>query len=219
MKINICIPCMDKVDTAFVQSATRLDRGEHEVYFDFTSCSLVYLARNQLAKKAFDSDLTLWLDSDMVFEPDLLLNMIKSMERNKVDFLTAICFKRRPPFSPCIYNKLIYRENNKSTASEYWDYPENGVFQVEACGFACVLMKSQILWDCAEKFHDIFLPAMGFGEDISACMRFRQIGYKLWADPSIKIGHLSQSVITDKVWKEHKAEAIAKLKEGQNGVS
>ena len=218
MKISVCVPCMDKVDTAFVQALTRLDRGQDELEFFFTSCSLVYMARNQLAQKAFDSDLTLWLDSDMVFEPDLLQRMKTSMERNKVDFLTALAFRRRPPYSPCIYKQLIYRDDNKSTAVEYWDYPEDGAFQVEACGFANVLMKSQILWDCAEKFHDIFLPVAGYGEDISACMRFRQIGYKLWADPRIKVGHLTQMVITDKMWKQSKAGLQSK-QEDKNGVS
>ena len=57
-------------------------------------------------------------------------------------------------------------------------------------------MKTQMLVDTALQFNDMFSPIGRTGEDISFCWRARQCGYKLMADPSIKLGHYSQQVVT-----------------------
>ena len=70
MKTLIAIPCMDTVQTGFMLSLLQM-RRVGEVGFSIISSSLIYDARNSIAKKAIEEgfDRMLWLDSDMTFEP------------------------------------------------------------------------------------------------------------------------------------------------------
>lgn len=73
MKLMIAVPCMDMVHTLFFRSfaGLRLPHGSEVV---ISTSSLIYDARNQLARKAVEGgyDRVLWLDSDMVFNPDMV---------------------------------------------------------------------------------------------------------------------------------------------------
>ena len=42
-----------------------------------------------------------------------------------------------------------------------------------------------------------FSPIVGFGEDLSACMKLKKLGYKLWCDSNIKVGHVARTVVTE----------------------
>ena len=105
MKTLIAIPCMDALDVRFVESLTRL-QGVGEVDIAFQPSSLIYHARNNLAMKAIEGryDYTMWLDSDMVFEPDLMQRMFDSLGNDY--FLTALYFSRRSPYKPSIWKKV-----------------------------------------------------------------------------------------------------------------
>jgi len=80
MKTLICVPAMDQTPTLFTQSLVLLKKVG-EVSCGFQIGSLVYDARNGLGKQAIagDFDYALWLDSDMVFDADLLEKMIKKL--------------------------------------------------------------------------------------------------------------------------------------------
>lgn len=74
-KILIAVPCMDMVSARFAQSLATLKKvGECTV--SFLIGSLVYDSRNRLTAYAvaMEADYILWLDSDMVFAPDVLEN-------------------------------------------------------------------------------------------------------------------------------------------------
>lgn len=198
MKTFIAIPCHDMIDTGFVQSLEALQRpGLCSV--NFLAGSLVYDARNKLAMKAMEcgSDYVLWLDSDMVFNKDLLIRMIAHMENGK-DFVSGLCFRRQPPYTPCIYSKARVGLTAADNESEQFDaYPRSKVFQIEACGFAAVMVKTERLKQVAERYGTIFAPMNGYGEDISACLRLRNVGTTLWCDSSVKLGHLGKVVIDE----------------------
>ena len=109
MKTLIAIPCMDVIEADFTDCLTELllhhNPGEIEV--KYLKASLVYDARNQLAKYVRDRgcfDYVLWLDSDMTFEPDLLDRLLEDIEGRQA--VSGLCFGRRPPFRPCIFKRL-----------------------------------------------------------------------------------------------------------------
>ena len=72
-KTLIAIPCMDMVHTGFMRSLLGLHHPG-AVRYSLTMSSLIYDARNSLAKQAVTEgyDRVLWLDSDMDFAPDLM---------------------------------------------------------------------------------------------------------------------------------------------------
>ena len=81
MKTMIAVPCMDQVPTPFCQSLALLKRVG-DCTLAMKSGSLIYEARNSLAMQAIqmEADYVLWLDSDMVFQPDTLVRLMDFLE-------------------------------------------------------------------------------------------------------------------------------------------
>lgn len=192
MKTLIGIPCTDMIQGEFVECLQKMHIvGEAEVRY--LRGSLVYDARNQLMQYALKKggyDFMLWLDSDMTFEPDLMERMIASIGDKPM--LTGLCFGRRPPFKPCIYNKMELKQDGigwEPITENYFDYPRDSIFEVEACGFACVIQRMDML-EAMSVFGVPFFPVAGMGEDLSFCYRAKKLDFKIWCDSGIKLGHL-----------------------------
>lgn len=198
MKVFVAVPSMDTLPALFCQSLALLQRaGDTQVAFEVGS--LVYNARNNLARQAIKSeaDWVLWLDSDMVFKPTLLREMLDVCQKNSIDFLTALCFRRKPPYTPCLFDRLEVKSNGKGASYTALLSIPDGLFQIGGCGFAGVLMSTDILVSVAAKFDGaMFDPMKGFGEDVAFCWRARQCGYTLWCDSDIEMGHVGSCVVT-----------------------
>lgn len=206
MNILIAVPSMDSVPAVFAQSLSMLEK-EGNCAVAFQVGSLVYHSRNDLAKKALEmgADYVMWFDSDMVFEPSVMRDMLKTMREDDIDFLTGIYHRRVEPYTPTIFKKAeIFEADQVCNWQGYDDFPENQIFEIEACGFGCVLMSTQILFDVGARYRGMFDPIGNVGEDISFCWRARQCGYELYADPSIKLGHASHSIITRDFYRAYK---------------
>ena len=200
MKTLIAVPCFDQVPTMFCQSLA-LMRKVDECTLAMKSGSLVYAARNDLATLAIqlNADYVLWLDSDMVFDPDILERMFKTLKDNDLDILTGLYFRRVPPYTPVLFNKLEIKDEICEW-DEFREIPE-GIFEVGACGFGSVLMKTDVFYDVQGKFGNMFAPIANNGEDIAFCWRARQCGYKIYCDPSIIFGHVRTSVVNEQFFK------------------
>ena len=205
MKVFIAVPSMDTLPALFCQSLALLQRaGDTQVGFEVGS--LVYNARNNLARQAIKSeaDWVLWLDSDMVFSPDLLQRMLKVCTENDIDFLTALCFRRKPPFTPCLFDRLD-KSGRGASYTALMSVPD-GRFKVGGCGFAGVLMSTDVLMSVASKFDGrMFDPLEGFGEDVSFCWRARQCGYDIWCDSEIEMGHVGNCIVTRAYFEAYEA--------------
>lgn len=205
MKIFIAVPSMDQVPVQFCQSLAMLQRPSDEtVTIGFEVGSLVYTARNNLAIKAVQAEAThvFWLDSDMYFNPDTLLRMLKTMEETGADFLTGLYYRRVPPYSPVLFKDLEITD----AGCEWHEFDElpNGLFEVAGCGFGCVLMKTDVLWDVIAHYGQPFSPIREVGEDLSFCWRARQEGYKVICDPSIPLGHIGHYIITEEMYSSYR---------------
>ena len=183
-KILVGMPTMGSMDIEAVKCMMQL---QFDGQVDIISESLVYDARDKIAMDALASevDYVMWLDSDIVYEPDII---VKLMAHNK-DMVTGLYYKRTPPFTPCIY-KL---DDNKLVS--YLDHPENELFTVEAAGFGCMLMKTSVIKAVYDKFGGCFFPVNGIGgEDLSFIKRARECGIEVWCDSSIKCGHVGRQI-------------------------
>ena len=207
-KILIAVPCMDSVPAQFAHSlATLTSYGIQDTKISvwFNLGSLIYTSRNEIAKKALmdEADLVFWLDSDMTFNPDTLLRMLTLLDKGH-DFVTGVYYRRTPPFTPTIFETMEIDE--KMQRAEWTDFDEipSEPFEVASCGFGCVLMKAKMFVDVYEKFENLFAPIGNVGEDIAFCWRARQCGYKLIADPSIKLGHVAHTIITEDFYKTYR---------------
>ncbi len=227
MKTLIAIPCMDVMETMFVECLSDLVAryGEDEIEVKYLKASLVYDARNQITKYAIDKggfDYILWLDSDMTFGPDLLEKLKADIEGEedgiKKMAVTGLCFGRRPPFKPCIYKHLDVRKEGLLVTPEcdpMYDYPRDSVFEVEACGFACVLMRLDML-EAMGIYGVPFFPVYGMGEDLTFCYRAKKLDMQFWCDSRLKIGHIMR-VIVDEQFRDQVLEGSGMEAEGPQG--
>ena len=188
MKLLIAVPTSDYMHFAFVKSllalTKRLDTDGIEYDVEMRAGSLVYDAREQIAAKARFENYShvLWLDSDMVFPDDI----VEKLSAHGKDFVTGICHARRKPYLSAVFEKL----NPDAVRYHRTTYPDE-LFQIAGSGFACVLTSVDLLRDIKHKSGILFLPTLAYGEDLAFCVRATESGHDLFADPKVRIKHIS----------------------------
>ena len=187
VRLLIAIPTTDYVHADFVVSLSKLqcELGRRRVAYDVEvmAGTLVYFARNRLANKAINEHYThvLWLDSDMVFNEQVVDDL---MEVGK-EMVCGAFVSRRPPYGPCVYTSI---EKNKVTQVKDWGLKP---FRVDGCGFATVLTSVDLLQAVTQKFGTCFQPTDYYGEDLAFCWRVKQLGYEIWCEPTVRVGHIA----------------------------
>lgn len=202
-KIMIALPCMQYVPTKFLRSLECMRRLP-ETYTSVSENSLIHDARNDFASIAIqnDFDRVLWIDSDMVFDADLLLRLSADMD-DGADMVSALFFKRVPPTAPVIYSELREITDEHGDYIEiipYLNYPYSSKFCVEACGFGAVMTSVSLLKRVWDKFGPPFSYYKNLGEDLSFCWRVKQLGIPIWCDSSIRVGHVGQLVFNEGIY-------------------
>ena len=181
----IAVPCMDYMHVDFVKSLTKmqshLQREGIRHVVQFHAGTLVYLARNSLALKAINDGFThiLFLDSDMVFDEDIVENLMFCDK----DMVCGAFQARRRPYGSCVFKTLKPAER----VTEYGTEP----FRVQGCGMACTLISTEILKLVHSTFNTTFNPTEDFGEDLAFCWRVNRIGAEIWCEPTVRVGHIA----------------------------
>ena len=204
MKTLIGLPSMDMVNARFMQDLLRL-RIPGDKHYGFATSSLIYDARNAIAKMAIDNqvDRVLWLDSDMTFDPDLFERLNARID-DQHQMVCGLFFSRKAPVVPCIYKELkkVYTDDGGMipTTVSYMDYPKDSFFQIAGCGLAAVMMTGRLIGEIAEAYGPPFFPKDGFGEDLTFCNLATSLGNKIYCDSSVKIGHISSIIINEDLY-------------------
>lgn len=205
MKVMVAIPCHDKVDAVFMRSVLGLQLEGH-VEFNFAVGSLVYDARNRLALQACEQgfDAVLWLDSDMVYPPDMFKKMCKRIEEG-AEYVSALAFTRKTPCKPVIYEFIGWR-GTLPVCESMFDYPEDAIFEIAGSGMGCVMMTTSLIERVGRKFGNPFSPRMGFGEDLTFCLNVQDIGIPMFCDSSIKVGHVGYVEFNEDLYKQERSQ-------------
>lgn len=208
-KILIAVPCMNQVPAEFADALSRLTAHglrDYKIGQIFKIGSLIYTARDDIAREAIESgaDYVMWFDSDMIFPPDTLERLIKYMDEPGKDIVSGLYFRRVQPFTPVLFEKLEF--DGEKVTWEDFSHISGTPFEVEGCGFGCVLMPADIFIDVQSRFGAMFTPIMGMGEDLSFCWRARQLGFRIWCDPTIPLGHVGYNVVTRNFFLAYQAQ-------------
>lgn len=183
-KLLIAIPSYDTMRAEFVQSLMALtarlhrDRIEHEV--KIITGTLVYIARDHLARHAVNQGYTevLWLDSDMVFSE----NILEDLSDAGGDIVCGLFISRHNPYLNVLFSCL-------DPAERITDIPDDR-FEISGCGFGCVWMKVEVLQTVMERNGGkCFLPETRLGEDLAFCRRAGAAGYRIYCEPTARVGH------------------------------
>ena len=198
-KTLIAIPAMDLCPVPFAYSLATL-RRDCPSRISVICGAAVHEARNALAREAVESgcDRVLWLDSDMVFDDDLLIRLGEDLDAGW-DMVCGIYFKRRLPVTPVIYRSI---EATTGKCEVYSDYPRDSLFEIAGCGFGTVMMTTELLTRADAEFKTgPFTPLLKLSEDLSFCARAKNVGARIGCDSRVKVGHVGQMVFGENMYR------------------
>lgn len=213
MKGFICVPHTGLFPYQFVASFTEMVCYTRtfceDLNFKLIGSCLVYEAREMCAEAMIegDYDWLLFLDSDMAPRPDLIQRLLA----HDKDIVSAMAFKRVPPYSPCFYPKVDYIPAGevggpavKLFQADDWT---KGLGEIEGVGMACTLIRKGVF----EKVPaPRFMPMPVLAEDLGFCLRARRAGFKIYVDTTQVVPHVATEEITDVHFRMYK-EAQSKL--------
>lgn len=160
----------------------------------------VHQGRNKIADKCH-TDYLLFIDSDMAFPVDGLMKLI---DLDK-DICGGMYFSRKAPNLPLVYH---LKEGNYAAIEEIPDKP----FSCDAIATGFMLIKKEVLdgFDSYVKKNkqlpfDFMKQTDGeLGEDLAFCKRAKELGFEIWCDPTIEIGHVATEVVTRNNYEAYK---------------
>lgn len=182
MKIAVCIPCRDQVETSFafdlcLAVSHHIATTGDEVRLMKSQGTLICNQRQELAAEALiaDADWILYLDSDMRFPKDVIARMLA---RN-VSVVAANYSTRREPIKPTAFKTL------GSDGRIFTGPDSTGLEEAFGAGMGVFMVSTAALRDVEFPWFQIgYSPDLKdfFGEDIYFCQGLRAAGHPIWID-------------------------------------
>jgi 2-polyprenyl-3-methyl-5-hydroxy-6-metoxy-1,4-benzoquinol methylase len=179
----------------FIESLFRMF-GHSPCNYKMISASKVHhIARNEIMQNFLETDMNylLFIDSDMIWEPESLEQAYNLIQHPKVDIVTGIYFQKGKPHLPVI-KKLDLEAGCYNIFIEWGNEP----FEVDGAGMGFMLIPKYVV----EKMKQPLCTwDGGFSEDLNFCLKAKKDhGFKIWAHPQIKLGHIGNRIITGMDW-------------------
>lgn len=200
MKIAIGLPHLtSKYDARFGDCLADLlvksAEVGHELKTFATYRDNVTFARNKIASQAYiwGCDYLLFLDDDMVFQNDLLIELLK----HDAPVVGGLTFIRSMPHEPSMY----ILNNDDRTYNSIFLWKPRELIKVDALGMAATLIKRstlEVLIPTSEFHNDIygFFDNLYFlGEDFRFCRKVRDLNLDIFCDTSLLVGHITDQII------------------------
>ena len=147
-------------------------------------------------------DSLLWVDDDMVFEPNLLEQLRKDPRTFDYDVCGAMYISGCPPHNPCV----IVKDDSVKGTRMVEKPPQNAVMDVAVVGLGFTLMRREMLLQMRHNtpkdkilFH---WGDNGDSEDACFCLEAAQAGYKIGCHTGLVAGHRKGLVLS---WDEEQS--------------
>jgi hypothetical protein len=168
-------------------------------------CSNAAITRQRIANGIVSDgsfDYALWVDDDNILTPQMFKMLLDDLEALPVDAVFGWCqcgsdSHVAPTEKPSV-GMLDAQDRCVSHSSK--DLQEaNGLVDIDWSGFPAVLMRVDVLTALGknaftpivrERNADKDADSMLYGEDVSFCIRAKQAGFKLAADPRVCVPHM-----------------------------
>lgn len=212
----------DRMMTSFYLGQTEMEQrikneSPRYEFLWFTAGELFTpFARDVLAKAALshDCDYLFMIDDDQLAPPEMFYQLV----RHDVDIIGALAFTRNPPHNPVIYE--VIEGYDKTCHAPYYitntvkSYPRNTIVECDAIGFGAVLIKSKVLKAMPQQ---MFMSTSPTGEDILFCNKAKKLGFRVFMDTSVKMGHLGRPTIITEEYSDEYNQTSESERERQFG--
>jgi hypothetical protein len=202
--------------------------GEHGGIISLSTGPRLAEARNQIVDIYASQHTAEWLlmvDSDMVFGPTLVEDLLSVADPEKVPILSGLAFaggRSADPY-PAVYRGVEAEANGMRYVSveRAYDYPRDALVQVQATGGACLLMHRGALGAIgkanehlpdgrANPYRWFVEGSVGpggeeWGEDIAFGLRANALGIPVHVHTGIKLGHRKAQTIDEAYYDAYRA--------------
>lgn len=190
MKILIGIPTAEMARRAdFYDYFNMLDKP------DGTICSFSHgqspaRGRNLIIEQALEHNCThiFFLDDDVAFKPDTLMRLMS----HDVDMVTGLYLFRNYPHQPIIFDYSDEEGKCRHINLEN----QTGLIEIVNAGLGCCLINTKVFRAIEKPYIRLGqLEKDGWCDDIDFFNRARAVGFKLYCDFNIPIGHFASITV------------------------
>ena len=189
MKILVAVPTFETIMPEVFKAIYDLDKGEHDVCFEFVKGYDCAKARNMIVRKALagNYDRVLMVDSDTLIPKETLTWFLEK----PVDIISGCCPRKNTKKREVVLAR--FGTEGFSACLTYDDLTEERI-QIKGCGFACVMVNVDVFRKTSYPWFKYVTYENGshLSEDFYFCMKATQAGFKLWADTRVRCGHKAQ---------------------------
>lgn len=164
-------------------------------------CSVVSRARNLIVQDFLESDATelMFIDADINFQPEDILRLMAWVSEPNIGIAAGIPCARKVEKT---YIVTLDEDSGEVTMNGM------GLVRAKRVATAFMMIKRKVIEDLVAKnpqwqywddktqrtltaIFDFMVKDNSYvGEDYLFCDRAREIGYEVWVDPTIKLGHM-----------------------------
>ncbi len=227
---SIAIPIAQVIEPKVLQTMLAMvnysaNQGIKIQNIGITERCLIDDARNTLTETFLSSptEWIFWMDSDMTFPADTLVKLFSLAEKKNAKMVTGVYYQRRGNNLPCLWSRgqeteagLVTGLNtpkglkNKYMGSFMIINPEKKEpFEAHSAGFGCVLIHRSVFEMMSRPWFQFIKGVCS--EDFYFFVQAQELGFKLWVEPTIDLGHIGDAPVITKAdfnKKAHEANMV-----------
>lgn len=127
----------------------------------------------------------LFIDDDQIFPADSLMRLL----RHDKPVISAVISTKNSPFIPQVFVHAEPETGKTLRRATHQEIAGDRTIEVAAVGMGFTLIRRDVLEGMQEPW--FAADSNGIGEDVYFSLQARRAGFTLWADTSLKIGHLT----------------------------
>ena len=148
--------------------------------------------RNAIFIENRNQDALLMIDTDMVFTRNDVATILRHIEEGK-DYVCGMFHAGHKPHASCVYSGY-----DDATRKHIPVMAEGRTepFQIYASGLAFVAISKRLMQKLPPiPFSRLERNQILLGGDLSFSQIVRELGFELWCDPTLKIGHVVSAIV------------------------
>jgi hypothetical protein len=146
--------------------------------------------RNAMAE-SFAGDWLAMIDDDHVYTPDMLLRLLRHLERPDVDIVTPLIVRRTLPHQNVLVTAAADAAKPHETRQVVLQPSDKGLLEVHAAGTGVMVLKRRV-------FDRISRPWFEWGrtsEDFALCLKAQAAGCRIFCDLETRVGHILPMIV------------------------
>ena len=205
MKILIAVPTYENIYPDTFKSIYQLDKGGHDVDFDFFRGYDVASARNKIAKATIERgvDYVLMVDNDVVLPKDALLNLLETEQNFSFRRNMVVGYYPSRSANSANTNGLTtafkfggedYAVDDAYTGEELKTLKDSGNIrvQIRGSGLGCALIHRSVLEKMKYPWFKwvLYDNETQLSEDLYFCEKFKEICTPIFVYTRVSCGHM-----------------------------